>query len=403
MGDRWTPQRQPSQYQPSQGSQGHPVQRPPPAAGYSPTQLPYGPSGARPSPPSSYHAPQLQARQSQTSGGHSRHDAVAHPPPRIQPQTAPMTIWNWALNHSLKIETLRKESLEKSFNTRDESNQYSHNDIRHVIAWDLTLAEIQASPVYGILMLPLLPSFFDNLLMSRAFLKEPLYGSALRPPQDMIPFTIEAGLTSHLDFMLFHDLEFIQRYIAMARDLSRDLPQFRQFPNIPWTPLVTDVGSAAAKYRSYLPDRCSIPADVRLPSSAKTRCPGEIKVSYKFNAGWRDYCAVGDNLSASQANEALRMVEYKQVLSQVRHYMVKCGKLANSDLAAKYGYIITDKEVVLLQRHGNPRRENEHGTIRATRGFEWKSDGQSINGMLALLYIHCLAGFNEHYTLDIRV
>lgn len=171
------------------------------------------------------------------------------------------------------------------------------------------------------------------------------------------PFRHETCLTGRLQSTVFEDLSRVLKYIssvvAAERSKGKEL-----FPNSSYTPLLTECGSCAKNYDSFLPDRCSYPAclDVARDRPPVTRCPGEIKPSYKFRGHWatKDQLYPGDH-------DLKPILEYRKVLAQLKFYIRYMGQYNEDEdgaytepdisltrKAGRYGYVITDEEVVLV-------------------------------------------------------
>jgi hypothetical protein len=67
--------------------------------------------------------------------------------------------------------------------------------------------------------------------------------------------------------------------------------------------------------------------------AGQLRLVGEIKVSWKWSSSWR-----------TEKRDTPKRTEFRQVLSQVHHYMNVHG--------TRYGYVLTDREFVAIKRVG---------------------------------------------------
>ncbi len=189
----------------------------------------------------------------------------------------------------------------------------------------------------------------------------------------LTPYRHEAALTSRLDHLVFPTLFRVQRYIAylyLANHLAWPANHI---------PLFSDVGSTAW-YNQFLPDRCATPSDYA--SNLRTRCVGDIKPSYKFQSSWRT-----DAMNQYYIRRSGVKTEYFQVLSQLMYYMCEIGDHGNGK-KVRYGYIISDLEVVLFRR--DPGQRNQ---LAATVGYPLRGgENFEISGFTALVFVHLLAG-----------
>lgn len=223
------------------------------------------------------------------------------------------------------------------------------------------------------------------------------------PTTYLRPFGQEVTLTARLETSLLLDHDRALREMARAG----------HFPPH-HTPLCTDVGANAycrpsrkdkATGQKFEVDRCAKAEKEESMLNAVNRCPGDIKCGHKFQALWRDYL-----MSDDVGYKALGM-EYCNVLAQLRHYLVDIGfrddderqRMADKEKinvpkqGAKYGYILTNEEVVLIKREKNPRGDM---VLYATDGFPLRATpGCEINGMIALLLIHLLAANEDGYLI----
>lgn len=203
------------------------------------------------------------------------------------------------------------------------------------------------------------------------------------------PFQHENGLTSKLDLLVFPTLQNVQRFIAYLYFNRLQIPPMgsKQFWPSRHIPLFSEVGSCAyprippGRDRPFLPDRCALPSDIQI--NHFTFCCGDIKPSYKWKSEW------GMHAAHTAGSRRLRL-EYRRVLSQVKYYMMTCGD-SGPGISTRYGYVITDHEVVLLRRHSGP--ENLHD-IDVSPSYPLQEVPQpgGMSAMLALILIHLLAG-----------
>lgn len=237
-------------------------------------------------------------------------------------------------------------------------------------------------------------------------------------------FKQEAGLTTRLDQTVLYDVQQVLRFICRRR--SHLLPANH-------IPLRSVSGSDAthALHDKFLPDRCALPCDPKKPetdtptptpqrptyltvpnqipasdkyglyqdeeteawsfvlphSTELAWCVGDIKPSYKFNPQWANWNGNGFMTAPRSATGS----EYRKVLAQLKYYMNLIGE-RNFNQSIIYGYIITDKHLILAKRtlvDGRP-------VLEVTDGFPLQPTGQLArdepSGMSAILLIHLLAG-----------
>ncbi|OAX78607.1 hypothetical protein ACJ72_07082 [Emergomyces africanus] len=132
------------------------------------------------------------------------------------------------------------------------------------------------------------------------------------------------------------------------------------------TPLSFDVGEAALTPGGFKPDLAYFVAASF--GSGPNRAPGDVKPSWK----WSTAMATG---TAHDRNE------FRQVLSQVNHYMKQHG--------SRYGFVLTDIELVAI------RRLDGNGSLELSTPISWESHGTAaqprLTVMLALWYLGMLA------------
>lgn len=132
------------------------------------------------------------------------------------------------------------------------------------------------------------------------------------------------------------------------------------------TPLSFDVGEAASTPGGFTPDLAYCVAASF--GSGPNRAPGDVKPSWK----WSMAMATG---TAHDRNE------FRQVLSQVNHYMKQHG--------SRYGFVLTDIELVAI------RRLDGNGSLELSTPISWDSLGTAaqprLTVMLALWYLGMLA------------
>ena len=133
------------------------------------------------------------------------------------------------------------------------------------------------------------------------------------------------------------------------------------------------VGTLAETIEDFIPDTAYF--DPQLPvGNCPNRAPGDIKPSWKWSSSLR-----------FQANT---VHEFKQVLSQVNFYMKQHH--------ARYGYILTDRELVAI------RRRDRAGNLDLSLRIPWSKQGTAqqpaLTVLLALWYLGMLAATNGGLT-----
>ena len=201
-------------------------------------------------------------------------------------------------------------------------------------------------------------------------------------------FGNEAALTSRIDSSLWIDFTRSMTYIACAHEVRER--QRLGNPPLPSIypagarPVYPDLGANAYKGK-YLPDRCAKVRPNAPPKTERSRLFGDIKPSYKFHHSWKATAQVHHHAQLKTT------IEFKKVLAQLKFYMEKLGmhQDGNPPRSTRYGYILTDEEVVLV------RRCPEYGSqsIQVSDGFPLRgpyAPGMRT-GMWALIFIHLLA------------
>ncbi|CAL1698037.1 unnamed protein product [Somion occarium] len=218
------------------------------------------------------------------------------------------------------------------------------------------------------------------------------------PIQNIEPqrlFYHEAGVTNSLSYIVFADLSRVLGYIFYGSTPANQPPPTLRDQQT--TAVTTDSGSGCDYGRKlFLPDRAVVDSTkpAPLPDIQPDRqvclCPGDIKPSYKFEASWYYIFARTNPLRDMEKV----CIEFRKVIAQIAFYMVECaGENGPGErwLSARYGYIITNNEVMLLERTPTPQNQR---LIRVSDGFPLRGqvlNGQRISGMLALIYIHLKA------------
>lgn len=132
----------------------------------------------------------------------------------------------------------------------------------------------------------------------------------------------------------------------------------------------------ASTPENFIPDLAFFDPNLDAKTRAN-RAPGDIKPSYKWSLDQRN-----------SPNPSIRM-EFKQALSQVNFYMKQHH--------ARYGFIITDRELVAI------RRLDMNGNLDLSASIPWTSKGTAQNPQLTvslgLWYLGMLAANDQEWSL----
>lgn len=135
------------------------------------------------------------------------------------------------------------------------------------------------------------------------------------------------------------------------------------------TRITFDPGSPALLLDNSEPDMAFVKESDSVGTGAN-RCPGDLKVSWKWKSAWR-YSTDLDSFR-----------EYKQALSQLNFYM--------KQHKAKYGYLITDTEMVAV------KRLPQNGHLAVANAVPWTAHGSGVlTAPLALWYLGMLAAKDD--------
>ncbi|OJJ65600.1 hypothetical protein ASPBRDRAFT_139739 [Aspergillus brasiliensis CBS 101740] len=140
------------------------------------------------------------------------------------------------------------------------------------------------------------------------------------------------------------------------------------------SPVTFDVGSSAALIDQFRPDTAYVVIANEVSSS--NRAPGDLKVSWKWQSSWKS------------SSDPIQKREYKQALAQVNFYM--------DQHTAKYGFILTDKELVAV------KRLDRNGSLAVSTAIGWTTGGAGqLSVLLALWYIGMLAAEDDDWALNV--
>ncbi|PYH46588.1 uncharacterized protein BP01DRAFT_355583 [Aspergillus saccharolyticus JOP 1030-1] len=230
-----------------------------------------------------------------------------------------------------------------------QNDNYRAADINNVGHWaGFNLASIQEQ--------------FGPLLAAAQIPDEPFQDS---PPRSI---NSEAAVRSRIDAYLSN------RITRALRCGFSHLQSTQQLANL--TIINYDVGQMAATPGGFTPDFAFF--DPNLNSMNRpNRVPGEAKPSFKWSLGLRNH-------PAPSSRE-----EFKQALSQVNYYMRQHH--------ARYGYIITDRELVAI------RRLDEDGNLELSTSIPWTAKGTAseprLTVLLGMWYLGMLAADNQFWYL----
>lgn len=209
-------------------------------------------------------------------------------------------------------------------------------------------------------------------------------------------YRLEQALAHRLDSCFFPDLARIMHYI----DLYHTTHPGWYMENS--TPIMPEVGGQMRTAGNHLPDRGAKRDLNESCLEATARLMGDIKPSFKFHSSWRP----AQNVAFLDPTPKVPVTEFRKVLAQVKYYMENLACDPTTGLSARYGYVITDEEVVLLQRLDETEGPGYRSSLRVSQGFPLRrapgqpplreADGQ-INGMLALLLVHMMASDEAAY------
>jgi hypothetical protein len=238
---------------------------------------------------------------------------------------------------------------------------------------------------------------------ARQVLRETTPLRAFMPDRFTYPFVHENTLTNRLAATTLYDLSCFMTWIYY---MGKYQPQ--AYP-ANCTPVLPDTGSGCRTSDGFLPDLAGRTNRYTLPKDTHSRLFGDIKPSYKFHSSWKTL-ALNPN-DTSRTSE-----EFRRVIRQLQYYMRessmgRCEREPNDHGVpaerVRYGYILTDNEVVLLKVM--PRQQpGGRETILISQGFclndpipqppgrNWHLVGQHphITGMFALVLIHLLASID---------
>ncbi|KAL2359619.1 hypothetical protein RJZ56_007527 [Blastomyces dermatitidis] len=109
-------------------------------------------------------------------------------------------------------------------------------------------------------------------------------------------------------------------------------------------------------------------------NSSPNRCPGDLKVSWKWGSDW------------AAAESQIDRTEYLQVLSQINFYMKQHN--------ARYGFALTDTELVPI------KRLDANGNLLVARAIPWEAGGPGrLTVLMGLWYLGMLGAVDDDWQL----
>ena len=206
--------------------------------------------------------------------------------------------------------------------------------------------------------------------------------------EDAFPdsFETEFALVQRLNTTVFLKLEQAMKAI---QDVMKHIPNGSELGNFhlayPTVGFKSYLGYKDVRHEAaYVPDRLATSSCGQV-----ARCPGIVRCSWRFQASWREK----DTTTAQKK-------EYRIVMETLWYHMLNLIGSSSPGvrhISARYGYIVTDQEVVLVKRE-----QDDDGKVimYATDGFPLRGEPQNQlgwNGLMALLIIHLLVSWDEQY------
>ncbi|KAK2755868.1 hypothetical protein FQN54_005664 [Arachnomyces sp. PD_36] len=217
-------------------------------------------------------------------------------------------------------------------------------------------ADITHTGVWADFSLQTVLQRYQNILTATTLPWDPF--PATPPP----PVTVENALRHRLTPILMD---------RMRRALRAGFNQMHATNQLQgYTPLSLDVGESSLTPDGFIPDFTYLVVSL-VSGTGPNRAPGDVKPSWKWN-------------TAMATGGEFKQKEFRQVLSQVNWYM----KQHNS----RYGFVITDLEMVAIRRLDN------NGRLELSAAIPWEVGGGQqprLTVMLALWYLGMLAAQDQ--------
>ncbi|OAR02974.1 hypothetical protein LLEC1_07110, partial [Akanthomyces lecanii] len=141
-------------------------------------------------------------------------------------------------------------------------------------------------------------------------------------------------------------------------------------------------GSSAILVSNFVPDRAMYDPNI---DASVNRLPGEIKPSWKWKQAWLD------------PNSVLRDKCLTR-LAQLTFYMLQQGYQQPHQSGARYGYMLTDRDLVAI------RKDDAQRTVSVSRPVPWAGRGTGgqprLTVLLALWYLAMLASDDNGWSLN---
>lgn len=201
------------------------------------------------------------------------------------------------------------------------------------------------------------------------------YGPLLTTPQlisrDNMPISPPPGITSET-VLRARVVEYLQSRLRRSLRVGFDrLIAMNRLGNR--TPVTYDDGDMARMIQNFRPDTAYYPRHLLIRDQRVNRAPGDVKPSWKWTSGLRNHQA-----------PAMRD-QFHQALSQVNYYMKQHH--------SRYGYILTDLELVVI------KRLDRDGRIELSNPIPWTTRGTAtsprLTVLLGLWYLGMLAGEDQ--------
>ncbi|KAM3509165.1 hypothetical protein MY10362_000780 [Beauveria mimosiformis] len=145
------------------------------------------------------------------------------------------------------------------------------------------------------------------------------------------------------------------------------------------TRMTLGAGTSAVTVDSFIPDRALYDPDAPV---AINRLPGEVKPSHKFHSE-REKFAVGRKKVWAR-------------LAQLSYYMALQG-IGKTHSGSKYGFVLTEKELVTFRKRGEPGYMEWSGSIPWGGAETTRSDGNRLTVLLGLWYLAMLASSDDDW------
>lgn len=227
------------------------------------------------------------------------------------------------------------------------NSQYSFKDITSVNVWaEFTYYHITQR--------------FGNMLSNTQIFIDPIM-----PISPQVPIKAEDGFAAQFG-------QLIQPRVrrALRAGFQHLAPQLATM-NL--TAIGIGIGSSSQIIDQFRPD-ISFYDGTGVLGTKPNRCPGDLKVSWKWGSNWGNSALSGER------------TEYLQVLAQVNFYMKQHN--------ARYGFVLTDTELVPI------KRLDANGNLLLGQAIQWQAAGPArLTVALGLWYLGMLAASDNDWQL----